>query len=143
MEIYFSLSNNIRDVLRIPYVPPETSFSPQINSTNFETAEGKILTLTGSKGLRTLKINSFFPSKIYFWLPNVFLGRECVNFFEKNRNKIFRVVIVGFSGISHNFLCTIKNFEYKEKQNLDIDYSLEIEEYLDPNERSDAIWSLL
>lgn len=141
MEIYFSLNKDVRSVLRIPYVPPEASFSPRVSSTNFETAKGKILTLTGEKGLRNLKINSFFPSKIYLWLPNIFFARECVNFFEKNRTEIFRVVIVGLSGISHNFLCTIKNFEYKEKQNLDVDYSLEVEEYLDPN--GGAIWNLL
>lgn len=135
-EIYFSVDNN-KEILKLPYVPPEIPINSPLNNGSFETINGTILTLIGSLGLRTLTIGSFFPSKLYKWLPyDAPLSTVCLDFFKRNRLKPLRIVITSQDKTFLNMLCTITNFTHNEKQNKDINYSLEVSEYIDPGEVS-------
>lgn len=131
MEIFFSVDNN-GEVLKLPYVAPGTVFNTPLNTSTFETTEGTTLTLVGEVGLRSFAVESFFPSRLYSWLPNITLSDVCVAFFKKNRKKKFRVVVVSLAGVELNMQCIIKDFKYYIKQNRDINYTLEVEEYIDP-----------
>lgn len=130
MEIYFSVDNN-KEILRIPYVPPDVNFVSPLEYELFENSKGEYLTLIGEEGLRQVTIESWFPSKIYGWLGSVTLAPACIDFFNRNRTKTLRVVIVSLT-IKLNMLCKITDFTYKKKNNGDISYNLNIEEYIDP-----------
>ena len=97
MNIWFSVDNN-KDILKLPYVFPDSEIGSQLNTQSFETASGKILTLIGKEGLRTLTIE----------------------------------LIGAVGSVIVNMLCVIKSFSYSEKHNKDVSYTLEIEEYLEP-----------
>lgn len=131
MEIYFSVDNN-KEIFKLPYVPPDIKIESSLDFEVFETTSGKLLTLIGETGLKTLTIDSFFPSKFYGWLGNITLAPLCIDFFERNRNKKLRIVIVSLS-IRENMECIITDFKYSKKHNGDIKYSLSIQEYIDPN----------
>lgn len=130
MEIYFSVDNN-KEILRIPYVPPDVDFSSPLEFELFENHKGELLTLSGEEGLRQVTLESWFPSKIYQWLGSVTLAPICIDFFTRNRTKTLRIVIVSLS-IKLNMLCKITDFTYKKKNNGDISYSLNVQEYIDP-----------
>ncbi|MBC2855246.1 hypothetical protein H3N56_03795 [Cetobacterium sp. 2A] len=131
MEIYFSVDNN-REIFKLPYVPPDVDFGSPLDSGTFETTSGKILTLVGENGLKTLTIDSFFPSKLYSWLGSVTLAPLCIDFFKRHRNKPLRIVIASLS-IQENMECIITDFRYSKKHNGDIKYTLSIQEYINPN----------
>lgn len=59
MEIYFSVDNN-KEIFKLPYVPPDVEFESPLDFELFETTNGKLLTLVGERGLKTLTIESFF-----------------------------------------------------------------------------------
>ncbi|WP_448821233.1 hypothetical protein [Cetobacterium sp.] len=131
MEIYFSVDNN-KEVFKLPYVPPDIEFESPLDYESFETTSGKLLTLIGENGLKTLTIESFFPAKFYGWLGNVTLAPLCIDFFQRNRKKTLRIVVVSLS-IRENMECIITDFKYKKNQNGNIKYTLSIQEYVDPN----------
>lgn len=130
MDIYFSVDNNAQ-ILKLPYVPPEVVINSPLEFESFENSNGKILTLTGEPGLRSLSIESFFPSKFYKWIPSLTLSPFCLDFFNSNRKKVFRIVILSAT-INLNMQCIISNFTYKKQQNGNIKYTLEIQEYINP-----------
>lgn len=130
MDIYFSVDHN-KDILKLPYVPPNISINYPLEFESFENNNGKFLTLIGEPGLRNISIESFFPAKLYGWLPTVSLAPICLDFFLRNRNKKFRIVILSAT-VNINMLSVITNFTYKKQQNGNIKYTLEIQEYIDP-----------
>lgn len=133
MEIYFStLDRTNREIIRIPYILPNIELGSSLDTEEFETISGQKLLLTGKEGLRTFSISSFFPSKFYSWLliPNHLLSPSYIDFFKRNRTKTLRVVVLNLS-LNLNMLCVIKEFKHSKKQNGDIDYTLEIQEYTD------------
>jgi len=133
-EIYFAIEE---EVLQLPYVNEKIEVSEGLNTEEFETVGGKILTLIGEKGNRTMSINSFFPTKKYKWLSlNSKLSTECLDFFKRNRKKVLRIIYVNGEETLCNMLCTISNYTVAPKKNGDYNYSLEIKEYIDPKEVS-------
>ncbi|MGB6128819.1 MAG: hypothetical protein WBG30_08720 [Psychrilyobacter sp.] len=133
-EIYFAIGEA---VLQLPYVNEKIEVSESLNTEEFETVEGKTLTLVGETGNRSLSINSFFPTKRYKWLSlNSKLSTECLDFFRINRKKVLRIVYVDGEETLCNMLCTISNYTVAPKSNGDYNYSLEIKEYVDPKEVS-------
>lgn len=130
MEIFFSVENN-REILKLPYVPHDIEFNSPIDFETFETSNGKLLTLVGENGLKTLTIDSFFPSKLYRFLGSIILAPVAVDFFNRNRKKVLRIVVISNS-IKENMECIITDFKYSKKQNGDIKYTLSIQEYINP-----------
>lgn len=130
LEIYFRKDDK---ELQVPYVFPNQQLEfPQENS-NFETLSGQILTLIGSSGLKGFVLKSFFPHKEYSWLPKgVTLVDECLEFFKQKG--IFEVIVFRGDIEEINMLCTITDFVSDDKTNGDVNYSMKITEYIDPNE---------
>ena len=133
-EIYFAIGE---EVLQLPYVNEKIQVGEGLNTEEFETVDGKTLTLVGNSGNRTISISSFFPTKQYKWLnSNSKLSTECLEFFKRNRKKVLRIVYVNGEETLCNMLCTISNYTVAPKKNGDYNYSLEIKEYIDPKEVS-------
>ncbi len=133
LEVYFKVKKT-NETVRIPYVFPDIEIDNPLNTGSFETSAGQELTLIGEKGLRSLTITSFFPQKIYKFIPFSFpLAIRYIDFFKRNRKSVFRIVIIGDKAATNiNMLCVITNFKYRQKKNGDIAYTLEIREYIDP-----------
>ncbi|MGL6063767.1 MAG: hypothetical protein ACRC0S_01645 [Fusobacteriaceae bacterium] len=134
MEIYFSVANN-KEIFKIPYVPPDIQISNPLEIESFENFKGQSLTLIGEQGLREITLESFFPNRFYRWLGNITLAPLCLDFFERNRNKIFRIVIISLS-TRINMECIITQFSYSKKQNGDIKYSITVQEYINPQKKA-------
>ncbi|WP_163468464.1 hypothetical protein [Fusobacterium sp. IOR10] len=132
MEIWLS-TNNSRDILRIPYIPPDINISDGLDKISFENIKGQVLDITGNSSKRKVTINSFFPSKYYSFLPgNVFLSPLCLEFFKRNRYKVLRIVITGLTVVQINMECKIDTFKFFSKRNKDVGYSLVMTEYFNP-----------
>lgn len=132
MEIWFS-ANNGKDILRIPYVPPDISLTDETDKIEFENIKGQKLDISGNSSKRKVAINSFFPLRNYKFLPgNIFLAPICLEFFKRNRHEVLRIVITGLTVVQVNMECKIDSFNYYSKRNKDIGYSLVISEYINP-----------
>ncbi|WP_300343389.1 hypothetical protein [Fusobacterium sp.] len=130
MEIYLSTLDR-KNIFKFPFIENKNvSFSSTLNSETFENSSGKELTLIGEEKLKKISINSFFPHKLYRWMPFLsFLAPECLSFLTKHRKSILRVTVIS-SEITFSYPCIIKDFNWKKKANKDIDYSITIEEYV-------------
>ncbi len=133
MDIIFSANNN-EEIKILPVVPNDTPISQTQNNEQFQTINSGTLNLIGDMGLRGLSIQSFFPIHNYRWIKK---GSNAdawsyVEFFKKWRGKRvpLRIVVITSTGKEIlNMPCTIDEFEYYEKRNGDIGYSLTINEY--------------
>ena len=133
LDIYFSNDNN--DILKIPYVPYDFMINSSMNNETFETSEGYILTLKGVDGLRGFTLDSFFPHKIYsFFSSDTPLADTCINYFNDNKKENLRVVVADNQNTLINMLCVVNSFNYSKQQNKDVNYTLEVTEYIDPSE---------
>jgi hypothetical protein len=132
MDIVFS-ANNFEEVLRLPIVPPNTDVLNPRKNEEFETIQMGTLNLIGLKGLRTLSIQSFFPTKIYsFVKDNARLGWEYVDFFNKWSDKRVPIRIIMTDNTGKEILnmpCTVENFTHGLDKVGDIQYTLEIKEF--------------
>ena len=133
MDIIFSANNN-ETVLILPVLPenmPELVESYKNNT--FESVKGEI-NLIGTKALRTVNIQSFFPvNKNYpFIRPQaVKNGWEYVAFFNKYANLRVPIRMVwtdGFNEIS-NMAYTIESFSIQINKAKDIKFNLDLKEY--------------
>lgn len=133
MDIIVSANNN-ETVLTIPVIPekmPEM-VQPYKNST-FDAVNQEI-NLIGTKGLRTVTLQSFFPvNKNYpFQRPGSEKdGWKYVAFFNKYadlRVPIRMVWLDGFDEIS-NMAYTVESCTFQINKVKDIDYTIELKEY--------------
>lgn len=133
MDIILSYNNN-EVALVFPVVPndmPEI-VSPQANG-SFESVNGEMNTI-GPTGLRSLSIESIFPTHDYPWLrPNASSdGWRYVELIEAGRRRgiPFRVILLGDGGEEIvNMPCTVDSFAYHRDRAGDVAYSLELREY--------------
>lgn len=133
MDIIFSVNNN-EEIKVLPVVPPDIGITQAQNNEQFQTINSGTLNLIGDIGLRNLSIQSFFPINNYKWIKkgSNLDGWSYVDFFKKWRGKRvpLRIVITSTKGKEIlNMPCTIDEFEFAEKRNGDISYSLTITEY--------------
>jgi len=133
LDIIFSANNN-EEIKILPFVPPDIEISQQQNNEQFETINSGTLNLIGDIGLRSLSIQSFFPIHEYSSIKRGASvdGWSYVEFFKKWRSKRVPIRIVMTSATGKEILnmpCTIDEFDYREKRNGDIAYSLTISEY--------------
>lgn len=134
MNIVFSADNNNK-IMVLPVVPKGLKIKIPRKNQEFETINNGIINLIGDRGLKPFPISSFFPTKKYKWAaigsdPN---GWNYVDFFnECSDNKIpIRIIITTKEGIELlNMACTVESFEYGLKLNDDIEYSLDLKEYI-------------
>lgn len=129
MEIWLSTLDRSK-VFRFPYInPKEVKFSSELNTEIFTTSVGEELMLIGKEKLKEIKIDSFFPGKLYKWLPfNAFLSPVCLKFINDHRKDKLLLTVVSFER-SFVMKCCISNFEYHKKLNSDIEYSITFKQY--------------
>jgi hypothetical protein len=133
MDIVFSANNN-EEIMILPVVPNDIPIQQGQENEQFQTMNNGTLNLIGELGLRSLSIQSFFPVHAYRWIKKGASsdGWSYIEFFKKWRKKRvpMRIIITSSTGKEIlNMACTIDDFEYGEKRNGDIAYSLSIREY--------------
>lgn len=133
MDIIVSANNN-EMVLILPVIPekmPEM-VQPFKNST-FDTVNGEI-NLIGTKGLRTVTLQSFFPvnKKYRFIRPGSELdGWKYVEFFNKYASLRVPIRMIWLDELKEisNMAYTIESFTFQINKVKDIDYTIELKEY--------------
>lgn len=131
MDIVFS-ANNMQEVLSLPIIPPDFSVDTPRKNEEFETIQGT-LNLIGLRGLRTLSISSFFPTKPYQFAKYQKNGWDCVRFFNKWADKRVPIRIIVTDNKSNEILnmpCTIESFVHGLDRAGDIVYTLDIKEFV-------------
>ena len=132
IQVFLSINNN-EEVFQLPVPPAEyTVPSPWKN----EQVDGlqQTLNLIGIKGLRSIEIASFFPTKDYPFLQNREMwGMEYVDTLERWRERRvpIRIIIVADSRGEKNLnmAVTIDEFEHGMKQDGDIYFTLQLTEF--------------
>lgn len=131
MDIYFSTLDRSK-VMQLPVIPPNM---PEMNGTmtneEFVTTTGTI-TLLGNRAPFSTSIQSFFPTKEYYFAKNKINGWEYVNFFNGIRNKkeLLRCSFINNENVDYlNKVVTIENFVYYADKIGDIQYTLDIKEF--------------
>ena len=131
MDIVFS-ANNFQEVMKLPIVPPTFEFNIPRKNEEFETIQFGTLNLIGLRGLKTLSIQSFFPTKEYNFAKTKINGWQYVNFFNKwaNNRLPIRIIVSDKKGFEIlNMACTVENFTYGLDRAEDIPYTLELKEF--------------
>lgn len=127
MDIFLSI-NNREQVIQLPVVPSEFMItSPQKNEGYNTISQGDIK-LIGMRGLKSLTLSSFFPSKDYpFLRDRTYKGWQYVKMIESwiDRRVPIRLII---TNTDINMPVTIESFEYGPQDGSgDIYYSLQLE----------------
>ena len=133
MDIIFSANNN-EEIKIIPVIPQDL---PQVDksysSSSINTLYGE-LNLIGVKGLRSLTLESFFPSRRYLFMrPGSTTDYSSyIRFFEKwaDERKPIRIVITDTNREILNMAVTVQSFTWQVMRNLDVSYRLELKEYV-------------
>jgi len=129
MDIYLSI-NNREQVIKLPVVPSEFQIQSPQNNEKFNTITQGDIKLIGNRGLKSIVLQSFFPSKNYdFNRDNTYKAWEYVEIIEswKDRRIPIRLII---TDTPINIPVTIENFDYGERDgSRDIYYTLELSEF--------------
>lgn len=129
MDIFFSI-NNREQVVQLPIVPSEFKIRSPVNNEVYTTINQGDIKLFGKRGLKSLVIDTFFPSKDYpFARDRTYKRWEYVEMFESWRDRELPIrMVVTDSPV--NMLVTFDDFEYGYQDGSgDIYYSLSIEEF--------------
>lgn len=146
MEIIFIAENEslgIPEIVNIPIVQNVEAITCETKDEEFTTINGIDLNIIGGKGLRNFSFSSFFPSKLYSFMRFIDFRppQYYINFFERYRDaKVpIRIIVVDKLWVSLNMLCRY-NFTYTIRDRAgDIPFTLDIKEYIDPNEVSSYV----
>lgn len=134
MDIIFSANNN-EEVLVLPIIPSNLpAITQSCNNEIFETTSGDI-NLIGNKGLKNMTLECWLPvNKNYrFIRPEASSdGWEYIRFWQKWTDKKVPVRIVITDDLNEilNMAVTIESIEYSINKRKDIDYVLELQEYV-------------
>lgn len=133
MEITFSARNN-QIIMPLPIVPPGIKIGSESKDEKFETAQYGTILLIGNTGLRSLTIESFFPSREYdFMSPGSKADPKLYIFFFnqfKELKEPIRIVMTMKDGSTFlNMPVRVGAFTHSVMQNGDIAYSLPLLEY--------------
>lgn len=128
MEIYLTTLDR-KEIFKFPIVESKNvAFGTGAISEKFENSAGREIILVGKEKLRTVSIKSFFPHKVYRWLPfNSATSRECIDFITKHIADTLKLTIIGDS-FSWIFPVVITDFSFNQKENRDIAFSISFEE---------------
>lgn len=133
MDIILSYNNN-EVAMTFPVVQNEgiDIESPQSNG-GFDSTQGEMNTI-GPMGLRTLTVESIFPTHAYPWIrPKAMAdGWRYVELIEAGRRRYipFRVILLNNNGsVILNMACTVDRFTYRRDKAGDVAYSLKLREY--------------
>ena len=129
MDIFLSI-NNRKQVIQLPIVPAEFKVTSPINHETFTTINQGDMKLIGQRGLKSLGIDSFFPSKVYpFNRDNTYKGWEYVEILESWINSRLPIRLIA-TNTPINILMTIDNFEYGLQDGSgDVHYSMQLSQF--------------
>ncbi|PIJ97858.1 hypothetical protein [Lysinibacillus sphaericus] len=129
MDIFLSI-NNREQVIQLPIVPSEFKIASPLNHETYTTINQGDIKLIGQRGLKSLTIDSFFPSKVYpFSRNNKYFGWEYYEIIQSwiDRRVPIRLII---SNTPINIPVVIDNFEAGVKDGSgDVYYSLALSEF--------------
>lgn len=129
MDIFLSI-NNREQVIQLPIVPREFEISNPMKNETYETINQGEIKLLGQRGLSSISISSFFPSKEYpFSRDKTYFGWEYVEIINSWISKRMPIRLVA-SNTPINVAMTIDNFEYGLKDGSgDVYYTLSLSEF--------------
>ena len=130
VKIYLSINNN-EEVILLPVTPQEYEITESWNNQEVE-GLNQAMNIIQNKGLSTLPIKSFFPSKNYpFLLSREMWGMEYVETIKRWRERRvpIRLIITDNGETEVNMAVTIDNFTYSKGKSGDIDYKLDLKEF--------------
>lgn len=128
----------------LPVIIHAPEIEQEQSNEEFNTINGVPLNLKGGRALRHFTIASFFPSKDYKF-ANFFRMtlQSYINFFEKNRNEIIRVICVAHNGVLFDMDARVK-FTYTLADKIgDVPYTLDITEYVDPKKKRGVLYDYI
>lgn len=130
MDIFLSI-NNREQVIQLPIVPAEFKVVSPNKHEVYTTINQGDMKLIGQRGLKSLVIASFFPSKVYpFNRDNTYKGWEYVEILESwiDRKLPIRLIV---TNTPINMLVTIdEGFEYGPQDGSgDVYYSLPLSQF--------------
>lgn len=131
MDFYLSFNNNAEQI-RLPVTPSSFKISQNHNNTVLDITSIGEINLIGRKGLASLTISSFFPSKEYYFCKyNGFPPPyEFVKTIQKWKDscKPIRIII---TGTPVNYAMSIEEFSFSEEDGTgDVYFTLSLREYV-------------
>ncbi|AHN20309.1 hypothetical protein [Lysinibacillus varians] len=129
MDIFLSTMDR-KQIIQLPIVPAEFKIPSPVNNEVFTTINQGDIKLLGRRGLKSLTIDSFFPSKVYpFSRSNKYFGWEYYEIIEGWIDKRMPIRLI-MSNTPINMLVTIENFEPGLQDGSgDVYYSLALSEF--------------
>ncbi|QQP13055.1 hypothetical protein FJQ98_02985 [Lysinibacillus agricola] len=129
MDIFLSI-NNRKQIIQLPIVPSEFKIASPMNNETFTTINQGDIKVIGRRGLKSLTIESFFPSKHYPFSRNrAYKGWEYVEIIESWIGKRVPIRLI-ITNTPINLAMTIENFDYGPQDGSgDIYYSLSLSEF--------------
>lgn len=131
MDIFLSTMDR-KQIIQLPIVPPDFKIPSPVSNEVFTTINQGDIKLLGRRGLKSLTIDSFFPSKVYpFSRNNKYFGWEYYEIIEGWIDKRMPIRLI-MSNTPINMLMTIENFEAGLQDGSgDVYYSLALSEFKD------------
>ncbi|MBB6217499.1 hypothetical protein HNQ80_003620 [Anaerosolibacter carboniphilus] len=129
MDIYLSI-NNREQVIKLPVLPSEFKIQSGMKNDTYDTISQGEIKLIGMETLKSISLQSFFPSKDYSFLKDrEYKGWEYVNLIEGWKTKRIPIRLV-ITKTPINMACTIDSFEYGLQDGSgDIYYTLTLSEF--------------
>lgn len=131
MDFYLSYNNN-EEQLRLPVTPSSFEVTQRHNNTVVNITSLGELNLIGKKGLSSITLTSFFPSKEYYFCKYQGFQKpyECVAMLQKWKatNKPIRLII---TDTPVNLAVSIESLSFSEQDGTgDVYFTLELKEYV-------------
>jgi len=130
----FLIRDEYDEIIKLPIMPSEVTTSSPYGKHSFETINQGEINIIGRRGLRTVTIDSFFPSKDYpFNRADDYKGWEYVELFERWRDTEVPVrwYITNTGNYpARNMLVTIDSFDHGLQDGTsDVYYSMSLTEF--------------
>ncbi|MEK5330255.1 hypothetical protein [Lysinibacillus sp. FSL W8-0992] len=129
MDIFLSTMDR-KQIIQLPIVPSDFKIPSPVNNEVFTTINQGDIKLLGRRGLKSITIDSFFPSKAYsFSRNNKYFGWEYYEIIEGWIDKRMPIRLI-MSNTPINILMTIESFEAGLQDGSgDVYYSLALSEF--------------
>ncbi|MEQ6855301.1 hypothetical protein AAHH17_12545 [Lysinibacillus capsici] len=129
MDIFLSTMDR-KQIIQLPIVPADFKIPSPVSNEVFTTINQGDIKLLGRRGLKSITIDSFFPSKVYQFSRNTsYFGWEYYEIIEGWIDKRMPIRLI-MSNTPINMLMTIENFEAGLQDGSgDVYYSLALSEF--------------
>ena len=132
VDIYLSVNNN-EEMIHIPVTPPEITVTSEQGTETFETAGYGIIRIIGSRNLRGVSWESFFPVHDYPFARDTSLkGQEYADKINSWRDRKLPVRLVitssGYANLDINMACAVTQLNGAVGSNGDYNYTVQLDE---------------